>query len=97
MDSPTARGDLTRIHDVQPSADPVACNRALVDGDKQFALAAVIAFYGLNGRRLTAAFPGRTVPSSGGVADPEGSRRIADEAGFAKRNISDVLASHRRH
>jgi death on curing protein len=31
----------------------VARNRALVDGDKRLALAAVIAFYGLNGRRLT--------------------------------------------
>jgi len=39
----------------------------------------------------------RASTTFGGVADPEGSRRIADEAGFAKRNISDVLASHRRH
>ncbi|MBO0836329.1 MAG: type II toxin-antitoxin system death-on-curing family toxin [Actinobacteria bacterium] len=31
----------------------VARNRALVDGNKRLALAAVIAFYGLNGRRLT--------------------------------------------
>jgi death on curing protein len=31
----------------------VARNHALVDGDKQLALAAVIAFCGLNGRRLT--------------------------------------------
>jgi death-on-curing protein len=31
----------------------VARNHALVDGDKRLALAAVIAFYGLNGRRLT--------------------------------------------
>ena len=28
-------------------------NRALVDGNKRLGLAAVIAFYGLNGRRLT--------------------------------------------
>ena len=27
-------------------------NHALIDGDKRLALAAVIAFYGLNGRRL---------------------------------------------
>ena len=31
----------------------VARNHALVDGDKRLALAATIAFYGLNGRRLT--------------------------------------------
>jgi death-on-curing protein len=31
----------------------VAGNHALVDGNKRLALAAVIAFYGLNGRRLT--------------------------------------------
>jgi death-on-curing protein len=31
----------------------VARNHALVDGDKRLALAAAIAFYGLNGRRLT--------------------------------------------
>ena len=31
----------------------LARNHALIDGDKRLALAAVIAFYGLNGRRLT--------------------------------------------
>jgi death-on-curing protein len=31
----------------------VARNHALVDGDKRLALAAVIAFHGLNGRRPT--------------------------------------------
>ena len=31
----------------------IARNHALIDGDKRIALAAVIAFYGLNGRRLT--------------------------------------------
>jgi len=31
----------------------LACNHALVDGNKRLALAAVIAFYGVNGRRLT--------------------------------------------
>jgi death on curing protein len=31
----------------------VARNRALIDGNKRLALAAIIAFYGLNGRRLT--------------------------------------------
>jgi len=31
----------------------VARNHALVDGNKRLALAGVIAFYGLNGRRLT--------------------------------------------
>jgi death on curing protein len=30
----------------------IARNHALVDGDKRLSLAAVIAFYGLNGRRL---------------------------------------------
>jgi death-on-curing protein len=31
----------------------VARNHALIDGNKRLALAALIAFYGLNGRRLT--------------------------------------------
>lgn len=31
----------------------IARNHALVDGNKRLALAAVIAFYGVNGRRLT--------------------------------------------
>jgi death-on-curing protein len=31
----------------------LARNHALIDGDKRLALAAVIAFYGVNGRRLT--------------------------------------------
>ena len=31
----------------------LARNRALIDGNKRLALAATIAFYGLNGRRLT--------------------------------------------
>jgi death-on-curing protein len=31
----------------------IARNHALVDGNKRLSLAAVIAFYGLNGRRLT--------------------------------------------
>jgi len=33
----------------------LARNRALIDGNKRLALAAVIAFYGVNGRRLTLA------------------------------------------
>ena len=31
----------------------IARNHALIDGNKRLALAAVLAFYGLNGRRLT--------------------------------------------
>lgn len=31
----------------------LACNHGLVDGNKRLALGALIAFYGLNGRRLT--------------------------------------------
>ena len=31
----------------------IARNHSLIDGNKRLALAAVIAFYGLNGRRLT--------------------------------------------
>jgi death-on-curing protein len=31
----------------------VARNHALLDGDKRLALAALVAFYGINGRRLT--------------------------------------------
>jgi death-on-curing protein len=33
----------------------VARNHALIDGNKRLALASIIAFYGLNGRRLTLA------------------------------------------
>lgn len=33
--------------------DSIVRNHALVDGNKRLGLAAVIAFYGLNGRRLT--------------------------------------------
>jgi death-on-curing protein len=32
---------------------PAAKNHALVDGNKRLALGALIAFYGINGRRLT--------------------------------------------
>ena len=47
--------------DAYPSLDEKAaallhsltCNHALVDGNKRLALAALIVFYGLNGRRLT--------------------------------------------
>jgi death-on-curing protein len=47
--------------DAYPSLDAKAAallhslarNHALIDGNKRLALAAVIAFYGLNGRRLT--------------------------------------------
>jgi hypothetical protein len=42
------RAWLVRLH--QPD---VARNHALIDGDKRLALTAIIAFYGLNGRRLT--------------------------------------------
>ena len=34
-------------------AHSIARNHALIDGNKRLALAAAIAFYGLNGRRLT--------------------------------------------
>jgi death-on-curing protein len=36
-----------------PSRHSLARNHALIDGDKRLALAATIAFYGVNGRRLT--------------------------------------------
>jgi death-on-curing protein len=47
--------------DAYPSLDAKAAallhslarNHALIDGDRRLVLAAVIAFYGLNGRRLT--------------------------------------------
>ena len=47
--------------DAYPSLDAEAAallhslarNHAMIDGDRRLALAAVIAFYGLNGRRLT--------------------------------------------
>jgi death on curing protein len=47
--------DAYRDLDVKAAAllHSLARNHALVDGNKRLALAAVIAFYGVNGRRLT--------------------------------------------
>jgi prophage maintenance system killer protein len=41
----------------------IARNHALIDGNKRFALAAVMAFHGLNGRRLTLTTPWGAHPS----------------------------------
>ena len=62
LESALARPQATAFgSDAYPSLDAKAAallhslarNHALIDGNKRLALAAVIAFYGLNGRRLT--------------------------------------------
>ncbi len=62
LESAAARPKATAFGgDVYPDLDAKAAallhslarNHALVDGNKRLALAAVIAFYGVNGRRLT--------------------------------------------
>jgi death on curing protein len=62
LDAALARPQATAFgKDAYPSLDAKAAallhslarNHALIDGNKRLALAAVIAFYGLNGRRLT--------------------------------------------
>jgi len=62
LDSAAARPQATTFgSDAYPDLDAKAAallhslarNHALVDGNKRLALAAVIAFYGINGRRLT--------------------------------------------
>lgn len=62
LDSAAARPQATAFgKDAYPDLDAKAAallhslarNHALVDGNKRLALAAVIVFYGINGRRLT--------------------------------------------
>jgi death on curing protein len=62
LESAAARPQATAFgSDAYPDPDSKAAallhslarNRALIDGNKRLALAAVIAFYGMNGRRLT--------------------------------------------
>ncbi len=62
LESALARPQATAFgSDAYPSLDvkaaallhSLARNHALIDGDKRLALAATIAFYGVNGRRLT--------------------------------------------
>jgi death on curing protein len=62
LDAAAARPRATALgEDAYPDLDAkaaallhsVARNHALVDGNKRLALGAVIAFYGVNGRRLT--------------------------------------------
>ena len=62
LDAALARPQATAFgKDAYPDLDAkaaallhsIARNRALVDGNKRLALAAIIDFYGLNGRRLT--------------------------------------------
>jgi death-on-curing protein len=62
LDAALARPQATAFgKDAYPDLDAkaaallhsIARNHALIDGNKRLALAAVIAFYGLNGRRLT--------------------------------------------
>lgn len=62
LEAAAARPSATAFgHDAYPDLDAKAAallhslarNHALVDGNKRLALAGVIAFYGINGRRLT--------------------------------------------
>ena len=62
LDAALARPQATAFgKDAYPDLDAkaaallhsIARNHALIDGNKRLSLAAVIAFYGLNGRRLT--------------------------------------------
>ena len=62
LESALARPRTTAFgHDAYPTLDEKAAallhslarNHALIDGNKRIALAGVIAFYGVNGRRLT--------------------------------------------
>jgi death-on-curing protein len=62
LDAALARPQATAFgKDAYPDLDAkaaallhsIARNHALIDGNKRLALAAVLAFYGLNGRRLT--------------------------------------------
>jgi death on curing protein len=62
LEAALARSQATAFgKDAYPSLDAKAAallhslarNRALLDGNKRLALAALVAFYGLNGRRLT--------------------------------------------
>ena len=62
LEAALARPQATAFgHDAYPGLDAKAAallhslakNRALLDGNKRLALAAAMAFYGLNGRRLT--------------------------------------------
>ena len=62
----------------------VARNHGLVDGNKRLALAAVIAFYGLNGRRLTltndAAFDLMIAVASGQLDSVDGIAKVLSTA-----------------
>jgi death on curing protein len=61
--------------------EAVARNHALVDGNKRLALAATIAFYGLNGRRLT-------------LTNDEAYDLVIDVATGALDEIADIAARH---
>lgn len=57
----------------------LAKNHALVDGNKRLALAAVIAFYGVNGRRLT-------------LTNDEAYELVADVAAGIICSVNDIVA-----
>jgi death on curing protein len=57
----------------------LARNHALIDGNKRLALAAVIAFYGLNGRRLT-------------LTNDEAYKLIIDVAAGHLDSVDDIAA-----
>jgi death-on-curing protein len=53
LDAALARPRATAFGQDAAQMHSIARNHALIDGNKRLSLAAVIAFYGLNGRRLT--------------------------------------------
>jgi death-on-curing protein len=57
----------------------IARNHALIDGNKRLALAAVITFYGLNGRRLT-------------LANDEAYNLVISVAAGQLDNVDDIAA-----
>jgi death on curing protein len=91
LESAAARPQATAFgDDAYPSLDvkaaallhSLARNHALVDGNKRLALAAVIAFYGVNGRRLT-------------LTNDEAYDLVIDVAAGHLDSVSDIAASLR--
>jgi death-on-curing protein len=88
LEAALARPQATAFgHDAYPGLDAKAAallhslakNRALLDGNKRLALAAAIAFYGLNGRRLT-------------LSNDEAHELIMDVAAGKLDSVDDIAA-----
>jgi death-on-curing protein len=88
LEAALARPQATAFgHDAYPSMDAkvaallhsLAKNHALLDGNKRLALAATIAFYGLNGRRLT-------------LSNDEAYELITDVAAGKLDSVDDIAA-----